>query len=182
MKELAHCPPVLFLIFNRPDMTQRVFERIRQASPRQLFIAADGPLADHPGEVKLFADSRNVVEQVDWTCEVHTLFREQNLGCGIAVKSAIDWFFENEEAGIILEDDCLPDQSFFPYCAELLERYKYNDKVGFISGDQFIDTRDIQDIIYIEKYKLKIFNSFDNKFQHKRLMIIKSDFLNQEIK
>ena len=129
--------PVLFLIFNRPDVTQRVFEAIRKAKPPRLYVAADGPRIGKEGEEENCTLTRKIIEQVDWDCEVKKLFREKNLGCKIAVSSAIDWFFENEEEGIILEDDCLPDQSFFPFCGELLAYYRTNDKVMHLSGDNF---------------------------------------------
>ena len=110
--------PVLFVIFNRPDTTQKVFNAIRQAKPKQLFVAADGPREGKEGEKEKCEQVREIIEQIDWDCEVKTLFRDKNLGCKIAVSSAIDWFFENVEEGIILEDDCLPSQSFFWYCQE----------------------------------------------------------------
>ncbi|MBI1792661.1 MAG: glycosyltransferase family 2 protein [Chloroflexi bacterium] len=131
------CPPILFVIFNRPDLTQQVFARIREAKPAQLFIAADGPRADHSDDVNLCAEARSVVEQVDWTCEVRTLFRETNLGCKNGVSTAIDWFFEHVESGIILEDDCVPDLTFFRYCSELLDRYCDDERIMIISGNNF---------------------------------------------
>ena len=106
--------PILFIVFNRPDTTQLVFNEIRKAKPKQLFIAADGPRKDHPEEAVLCQKTRAIVDQVDWDCTVSTLFRNENLGCKSAVSSAIDWFFSNVEEGIILEDDCVPDQSLFP--------------------------------------------------------------------
>lgn len=134
-------PPILFLIFNRPDLTRRVFDRIREAQPSQLFVAADGPRPDRPGEAALCAEARAIVDRVDWLCEIHTLFRDENLGCKIAVGGAITWFFEQVDEGIILEDDCLPDLSFFTYCAELLDRYRNSEKVMMISGDNFQDSQ-----------------------------------------
>ncbi len=130
--------PVLFLIFNREDTTRRVFEAIRQARPTRLYVAADGPRPERVGEAEKVQKTRAVIDSVDWPCEVKTLFREQNLGCQTAVSQAITWFFEHEERGIILEDDCLPDPSFFPYCAELLERYKDDERIGHISGNCFL--------------------------------------------
>ena len=127
--------PVLFLIFNRPDTTERVFEEIRKAKPKRLFIVADGPRNEEERE-KCEA-ARAVVEKIDWDCEVKRNYSEKNLGCKIRVSSGIDWFFENVEQGIILEDDCLPSQSFFPFCEELLERYKDDERVGMISGNNF---------------------------------------------
>lgn len=130
--------PILFLIFNRPDLTRQVFSKIRQAQPGQLFIAADGPRPDRPEEVELCDETRKIVNKIDWDCDVHTLFREKNLGCKKAVSKAITWFFEHVEQGIILEDDCLPDPSFFRYCSELLEYYKNEEKIMVISGNNFL--------------------------------------------
>lgn len=127
-------PPVLFLVFNRPDLARRVFARIREARPARLFIAADGPRPDHPDDGPACRETRLLAAQVDWPCEVKTLFRDANLGCRAAVSSAITWFFEHVEAGIILEDDCLPDLSFFPFCAELLERYRDDERITTISA------------------------------------------------
>lgn len=127
---------VLFLVFNRLDTTKQVFEAIRQAKPPRLYIAADGARETKEGEVEKVQAVRDyVMENIDWDCEVKTLFREKNLGCKYAVSGAITWFFENEEQGIILEDDCLPSQSFFWYCEELLEKYKNDETVYLISGD-----------------------------------------------
>lgn len=126
---------VLFLVFNRVDTTKKVFGAIRQAKPPKLYVAADGPRADHPGEDKKVQDVRDyVLSSVDWKCEVKTLFRDKNVGCKYAVSDAISWFFENEERGIILEDDCLPSQSFFWFCEELLATYDEDERIMIISG------------------------------------------------
>ena len=129
--------PILFLIFNRPDVTQRVFHSIRRQKPARLYVAADGPRPDIAGERELCSQARNVVDQIDWDCDLQTLLRDQNLGCGRAVSEAITWFFANEEEGIILEDDCLPSDSFYPFCAEMLERFRSEPAVASISGDCF---------------------------------------------
>lgn len=127
---------VLFLVFNRLDTTKQVFEAIRQAKPPRLYIAADGARATKEDEAEKVQAVRDyVIENIDWDCEVKTLFREKNLGCKYAVSGAITWFFENEQQGIILEDDCLPSQSFFWYCEELLEKYKEDKSVYLVSGD-----------------------------------------------
>jgi hypothetical protein len=135
---MAAKAPVLFLVFNRPEPTRQVFQAIRSYRPTHLYVAADGPRPEKPGEERLCADVRSVVEAVDWECRVQTLFRDENLGCGAAVKGAISWFFDCEERGIILEDDCLPDPTFFPFCAEMLERFQNEPKVGSVSGDNFL--------------------------------------------
>ncbi len=127
--------PVLFLIFNRPEVTFRVFEEIKKVKPKKLYIASDGPRT--PIENDLCKQTREVINLIDWDCEVKTLFRDINLGCRTAVSSAIDWFFENEEQGIILEDDCLPNMDFFRFCDEMLERYKLDSRIRFIAGSNF---------------------------------------------
>jgi hypothetical protein len=129
---------VLFLVFNRLATTKQVFEAIKQAKPPRLYVAADGARVTKNGENEKVKTVRDfIMSNIDWGCEVKTLFRDENLGCKYAVSSAINWFFENEEMGIILEDDCLPSQSFFWFCEELLERYKDDLQVGQISGDNF---------------------------------------------
>ena len=126
--------PVLFLIFNRPETTQQVFSAIRKAKPPRLYVAADGPRSDYPNEDEKCEHSRKIAKNVDWDCEVKTLFRDQNLGCRLAVSQAIYWFFEQEPEGIILEDDCLPSQSFFWFCQEMLEYFRNDKAVGVICG------------------------------------------------
>jgi len=132
--------PVLFLTFNRLDTTKKVFEVIKQVKPPKLYLASDGARVNKSGEKEVVESVRNfLLNNIDWQCEVKTLFREHNLGCGKAVSSAINWFFENEEMGIILEDDCLPSISFFRFCDELLLRYKDDQRIMHISGDNFQD-------------------------------------------
>ena len=125
---------VLFLVFNRPETTRHVFGAIRKAKPPRLYVAADGPRTNHPSESNLVAMVREIATAVDWQCEVKTLFREENLGCKHAISSAINWFFEHEEQGIILEDDCLPHHSFFGFCEEMLQKYADTKSIWSISG------------------------------------------------
>ncbi|MCW5896054.1 MAG: hypothetical protein KIT50_10655 [Bacteroidetes bacterium] len=125
---------VLFLIFNRPDLTQKVFAEIRKARPKRLYVAADGPRNHVVTDASRCAEARQVLGQVDWPCAVHTLLRDENLGCKRAVSSAITWLFENEEEGIILEDDCVPARDFFPFCQQLLKRYRNESRIKAISG------------------------------------------------
>jgi hypothetical protein len=133
-KSLMLSTPVLFIIFNRPNSTKKVFESIRFAQPSKLFIAADAPRDGHPTDRERCAAARLVVEKVDWPCEVHTLFRETNLGCGGAVSGAINWFFSQNEEGIILEDDCLPHPDFFVFASEMLHRYRNDHRIISING------------------------------------------------
>jgi hypothetical protein len=130
--------PILFIIFNRPDTTKRVFAEIIKYKPSQLFIAADGSRMDKAGEKEKCEETRRITENIDWPCEVKRLYRNKNLGCKLAVSGAIDWFFKNVEEGIILEDDCLPNASFFNFCKEMLRLYKHDNKVMCISGDNFL--------------------------------------------
>jgi len=127
--------PILFLIFNRPDTTAQVFEAIRKQKPKFLYVAADGPRPNKEGEAEICQQVRDlIINGINWDCEVKTLFREENLGCGKAVSSAITWFFENVEEGIILEDDCLPNDYFFSFCEELLKYYRNDLRIAVISG------------------------------------------------
>jgi hypothetical protein len=128
---------VLFLVFNRPDNTARVFEAIRKAHPPRLYVAADGPRRNREGEDEKVDRVREIATRVDWSCDVKTLFREENLGCKYAVSGGISWFFEHEEQGIIVEDDCLPHPDFFSFCESLLDRYANDERVWVITGDNF---------------------------------------------
>ncbi len=125
---------VLFLVFNRPNTSQKVFDAIREAKPPRLYIAADGHRADRDEEKILCDEVRQITTSVDWTCKVTTLFRDENLGCKKSVSSAIDWFFEHEEEGIILEDDVLPHPDFFRFCDNLLLRYRHDLRVMMLCG------------------------------------------------
>lgn len=127
--------PVVFLIFRRPGVTVRVFEVIRQARPKQLLVVADGPR--DATEATLCEQARAVTEQVDWDCEVFRNYATVNMGCRDRVSSGISWVFELVEEAIILEDDCLPHPSFFPYCSALLDRYRHDERIMAISGDNF---------------------------------------------
>lgn len=126
--------PILLLVFNRPQTAQKVFDEIRKGKPKYLFIAADGPRHDKPDDKVKCEATRQIIHQIDWDCELKTLFREENRGCGRGPAEAITWFFEHVEQGIILEDDCLPDLSFFSFCEELLTKYKFEERIGMICG------------------------------------------------
>jgi hypothetical protein len=137
MKEHHLKAPVAFLVFNRPDTTTRVFEAIRVARPPKLLIVADGPRADKPGEAERCAAVRRIIDGVDWPCEVLKNYSDINLGCKRRVSSGLDWVFNTVEEAIILEDDCLPHPTFFRFCEELLDRYRDDERVAMISGDNF---------------------------------------------
>lgn len=145
---------VLFLVFNRLNTTKQVFGAIREAKPPRLYVAADGARANKEGEVERVQAVRDfIMQNIDWDCEVKTLFREQNLGCKYAVSGAIKWFFENEEQGIILEDDCLPSQSFFWFCEDLLNLYKSDLSISLISGRNDLGTYKSEEFDYFLTYR-----------------------------
>lgn len=128
--------PVAFLIFNRPETTQKVFKEIRNVQPPKLLIVADGPRSDRT-EVERCNAARAIVDQIDWPCEILKNYSTDNLGCRRRISSGLDWVFKNVEEAIILEDDCLPHPSFFRFCEELLNRYRDDERVMMISGDNF---------------------------------------------
>ena len=128
--------PVLFLVFNRSDTATQVFEKIRQVRPSRLYVAGDGPREGYNEEEKV-AKAREIATRVDWPCEVKTLFRDKNLGCAHGCSNAISWFFQHEEKGIILEDDCVPHLDFFTFCENLLDRYAEDERVTVVSGNNF---------------------------------------------
>ena len=127
-------PPVLVLLFNRPEVTRRLLDAVAVGRPADLFVAADGPRAGYPGDEELCGQTRKLVDDLPWSCRVHRLFRDSNIGLQGAVTSALDWFFDQVEAGIVLEDDCIPTPDFFPFAGEMLERYADVPRVMHISG------------------------------------------------
>ncbi len=129
--------PVAFIIFNRPDNTRRVLTEIAKARPKKLLVIADGPRISRAGEAELCSKTRTIIDGIDWDCEVLTHYSDVNLGCKNRLSTGIDWVFDTVEEAIILEDDCLPHPSFFPYCEALLARYRDDDRVMCISGDNF---------------------------------------------
>lgn len=137
MSEFQLTTPVAFIIFNRPETTEHVFTEIARARPPKLLVVGDGPRANRDGEAAKVATARAIVNRVNWPCEVLTNFSETNLGCKVRVSSGLDWVFEQVTEAIILEDDCLPHPTFFRFCQELLERYRDDQRIGMISGDNF---------------------------------------------
>lgn len=143
--------PILFLIFNRPDTTKAVFEKIKEIKPKYLYIAADGPRANKEGEAQICQKTRDIIKDIDWDCEVKTLFRDKNLGCKKAVSSGINWFFENVEEGIIIEDDCLPANSFFNFASQMLEKYRNDERIMHISAENPLESEFSDGDYYISK-------------------------------
>jgi hypothetical protein len=126
--------PVALFIFNRPTLTDQVVQAVAAARPSRLLVVGDGPRSDHPQDAQLVSEARSVIDGVDWPCEVLTCYSEINLGCKQRLASGLDWVFSQVPEAIILEDDTVPDATFFPFCEELLGRYRHDDRVHMISG------------------------------------------------
>jgi len=133
-KDNQFSTPILLLIFNRPELLKQVFKEIRKIKPLKLYVAADGPRENYPADQEKCRSARKIIENIDWPCQVFKLYRDRNLNCKLAITPAIDWFFKQEKEGIILEDDCVPNKSFFKFCADLLEKYRDNEKIMHIAG------------------------------------------------
>lgn len=147
--------PILLVFFNREDVVMRTFSMIREAQPAKLYLACDGAREGREGEKQLVDNLREkILSQVDWDCEVKTRFLDKNVGCSLGVSTAVDWLFENEEVGIVLEDDCLAQKSFFPFVEEMLERYKNDERIGLIAGYNPVDEKHrISESYCFSKYK-----------------------------
>ena len=145
--------PILFITFIKEKETKQVFETIKQVKPNKLYIASDGARVEKQEEKEKVENLRNwLVSNVDWNCEVKTKFNEKNLGCGHGPADAISWFFENEEMGIIIEDDILADISFFRFCDEMLKKYKDDERIGAITGFNWIDKDSVSNEYFFSKY------------------------------
>jgi hypothetical protein len=134
MADLQIKTPVVLIIFKRPEQTEKVFEVIRQAKPPKLLVIADGPRAEQPGEQEKCAAARAIIDRVDWDCEVFKNYSDVNLSCDPNIAKGLNWVFDTVEEAIILEDDCLPHPTFFRYCEELLDRYRHDQRIMHISG------------------------------------------------
>lgn len=144
--------PVALAIFNRPDTTLKVFERIRKARPQKLFIYSDGARENKPGEAEKVQQCRAIKDMVDWKCKVYVNFSDKNLGCRRRMSSGISWVFEHVEEAIILEDDCLPSMSFFRFCQELLKKYRNDTRVTSISGSNHCDMENFNESYAFSNY------------------------------
>ena len=125
---------VTMIFFNRPDTLQLVFDKVREAQPPKLFLVQDGPREGNEKDARGVEACRKIVENVDWDCEVYRNYSEENLGCGVRPMSGITWALSQVDSTIILEDDCVPEPTFFAYCDEMLERYAHDERIAYISG------------------------------------------------
>lgn len=146
-------PPILYIVFNRPDLTRKSFQLLREIRPSQLYVAADAPRPDREGEAERCDLARSITEDVDWDCDVVRLYADNNMGCGQRISTAITNVLRDHETTIVLEDDCLPEPSFFPYCETLLERYADDERIMSVSGDNFQQgVSRTEDSYYFSKY------------------------------
>lgn len=135
--------PVLLIFFVRTEITKQVFEQIQKARPSKLYLYQDGPRPGREDDVENVKKCRDTIEaMIDWDCEVHRFYQEKNFGCDPSEFIAQKWMFETEEMGIVLEDDDIPSQAFFPYCKELLEKYKDDERIHMICGMNNFDVAD----------------------------------------
>lgn len=146
--------PILFIIFNRPEIAFKTFTEIRKVHPRKLFIAQDGAREGKNENDIIQKTRKTILDNIDWECEVKTLFQSSNLGCGMGVFTAIQWFFDNVDRGIIIEDDCIVNSSFFPFMREMLEKYDDDERIGMIAG-----TNPVKETSYDFSYHFSRFKS-----------------------
>ncbi len=141
--------PVLFFPFSRPQYARQVFDAIKKAQPRKFYFYCDKAREGNEEEIKNNNIIREYINEVDWDCDLKTWFRDENIGVYTSILNAIDWFFDNEEYGIILEEDCLPSMAFFDFCRQLLPKYKDDPRVWFISGNNFVEDFDFKGYDYL---------------------------------
>jgi hypothetical protein len=144
--------PILFLVFNRPSLTQRVFDEIKKAKPKKLYVAIDGPRKGNQFDLENIEEVIKIVSEIKWDCDFKILKRENNLGCGVAISKSINWFFSNVEEGIILEDDCVPSQDFFFFCESMLEKYRNDSRIMAINGSNPLGHIQVDSTYFYSKY------------------------------
>lgn len=145
--------PIVIAIFNRPAFVQKMYEILRDIQPEKLYIISDAAREEVPGERQKVLECRRILEHPEWECNVQLAYADTNMGCDVRIKSGLDWVFSQEEYAIVLEDDCIPDKSFFAFCRELLKRYRDSDCVQYIAGMNQINTHPITDTSYIFTYE-----------------------------
>lgn len=177
--------PVVLFIFRRPDTTWRVFETIAQAKPPKLFVIADGPR--NAEEALLCAETRAIIDKVNWDCTVIKNYVDVNLGLKARISSGLNWVFDQVEEAIILEDDCLPDDTFFRFCQELLEKYRDEPRIMHISGDCFVNRQVNDTSYYFSRYThvwgwatwKRAWKFYDGEMEDWKIASKRKHFLNQ---
>lgn len=144
--------PVLFITFVRPDYARQTWDGIKAAQPKKLYFYSNKGRADKEGEVNCNNEIRAYINEIDWECDLHTFFRDECVNIYDSLRGAIDWLFDNEERGIILEEDCVPTKAFFSFVDQMLDKFEYEDRVWCISGDNYVDEALIEDDYYFSHY------------------------------
>lgn len=158
--------PVALVIFNRPDATRRVLEAVASAKPDRLFVIGDGPRSTHPEDERLVAETRAMIDRLDWPGEIQTNYSAVNLGCTARVSSGLDWVFSQTPEAVILEDDCLPHPSFFPFCEQLLDRYRDSPEVHMISGSNPVGARGPWSYHFSRSYSIWGWATWERSWRH----------------
>lgn len=133
---------VALIFFSRPETLKKVFERVKKAKPSKLFLIQDGPRVGNHLDIEKIQKCREIVDDIDWKCEVFKNYSEFNLGCGLRPHTGITWVFEHVDKAIILEDDCVPSETFFLFCKEMLYRYQNDLRIGIVSGTNYFEEYD----------------------------------------
>ncbi|EKV03435.1 hypothetical protein Lepto7375DRAFT_5733 [Leptolyngbya sp. PCC 7375] len=145
--------PVVLIVFNRPNLTQQLLYALAKVAPPVIFVIADGPRSSVPGDIDACAQTREIINSIAWDCNIYTNYANENLGCRRRVETGLDWVFSQVESAVILEDDCIPEPSFFRFCSELLVRYKADTRIMAISGDNFqLGRQRTSDSYYFSRY------------------------------
>lgn len=131
--------PIVLIIFNRPECTKIIFERIKKVRPEKMYIISDGPRIENKLDFEKNLKCKKIVENIDWDCKIEKIYSEVNLGCKKRIITGLNYVFKKEEQVIILEDDCIPVDQFFKFCDWGLEKYKENKNIGIISGSNLLD-------------------------------------------
>lgn len=142
MNDLNFDTPIVIMFFNRPDTLTQVFEAVKNVKPRNLFLIQDGPRLGNDNDIYQINSCREIVDDIDWECTVHRNYSETNMGLAARIISGLSWVFEHVDQSIILEDDCVPNSSFFSFCQLMLEKYKKDLRVGIISGFNYFNEYD----------------------------------------
>tara|TARA_B100001057_G_scaffold500955_1_gene619175 strand:- start:15100 stop:16038 length:939 start_codon:yes stop_codon:yes gene_type:complete len=180
--------PILLIVFNRPDKTKKILQILEKLEPKYLFISADGPRKKNKNDVFLCEEVKQIVSKINWECQLKTQFNKDNLSLKKNVIQSINWFFNNVEHGIILEDDCLPSLNFFDFCEKLLKKYQFDEKIMQINGSNGgLDYQNTNDASYFfskinttwgwASWK-RAWDKFDGNFEDYKLYEKKNKILN----